>query len=155
MFLRFIIVALCLFISIPAYAEGPRRCGEIDKGWAKDLYDDAKDLRFIIDLRGDIEESCDALDFLYVWEKRQGKDFLKWDVYISDKEQVLNDFQSHFSEIESQFAVLDAWRLVDVDGSSADYIKKRDAMGGSIKRLEKAQYALHFAREELFELTKF
>ncbi len=144
--LFFLFLAVMLFCE-PVYARGAPKCGAIDRGDLRDIYDIAKDVRHYHDVRGDLNTACAALQKLDDWEDTLTRDERHDRTYKSSRDRVISSVETAISHMRSPLKVMSVWLRVDPDDTRGEAIRSAriKAARNDVKSL---QGQLRNAREQ-------
>ncbi|MGH1404110.1 MAG: hypothetical protein ACRBDL_07685 [Alphaproteobacteria bacterium] len=148
------ILFICTFLiygSLPAHAGRPSNCGDIDRTDIKDLYQEAEDVRYIFDVREDIENSCAVFEKAEGWLERHEDELPEEDV---DKLRTLLDRgYSELPGMEDPLKTLGAWQSVSAD-TPTQRAQRKDGLSGAKSRLRKLQDSLDFITDDITAFIK-
>ena len=136
-----------LFVCEPVYARGVPKCGALDRGDLRDIYDVARDIRHYHDVRGDLDAACAALQRLKDWEKTLARGERHDRVYKNGRDQVISSVQSVMQRMRSPLKVMSVWLRVDYEDARGEAIRIA-RLRGLRKDVQSMQGQLRNAREQ-------
>lgn len=124
MYLKLLAFVLLFVVVVqPVYARGAPKCGVVERGDIKDVYDIAKDVRYYHDVRGDLDAACAALQKLEDWEDRLLREERHSKSYKNDRDRAIAPIQNALRKIKPPLKVMSVWLRVDPDNTRDEAVR--------------------------------
>ncbi|PCJ95141.1 MAG: hypothetical protein COA45_12500 [Zetaproteobacteria bacterium] len=103
-----VILLLTFASSGSAFAKTPK-CGDIGKRDIRDVFDDAKDVRFYYDVRDDLDVTCALLEEFNEWESVQDRGKLSGKSYKMHKGDIIDGVKRSIIAMGRPLTVMRVW----------------------------------------------